>query len=66
MKDELERFIKNQFNITENTEFKFHEMCGLMFVFKQTFFNIDEKITSAEIKPVGIIYEESNEYYFAP
>ena len=27
---------------------------------------IDEKISSAEIKPLGIIYEENGEYYLSP
>lgn len=56
----------DQFNIRKNVEFKFREIFGFTFVFRQTFFCIGEKVSSAEIKPVGIIYEENGEFYFAP
>ena len=66
MKDELEEFIKELVNLEEYSEYGFRKCCGLTFVFKSTFFRFHEKISSAEIRPVGIIYEENDEIYFAP
>ena len=66
MKDEIKNFIKDQLNITENIEYRFREMFGFTFVFRETFYSFDEKVSSAEIKPAGIIYEENGEFYFAP
>ncbi len=66
MKDEIEDFIMDQFDITEDTTFEFREMCGFTFAFQKSIFEYEENYSSAEIKPVGIIYEENDEYYFAP
>ena len=54
------------FKINQDTEFKFKDSYGFTFVFEEDILRINEKISSAELKPVGIIYEENDEYYFAP
>ena len=54
------------FKITQDTEFKFKDSYGFTFVFEENIIRINEKISSVELKPVGIIYEENDEYYFAP
>ena len=54
------------FKITQDTEFKFKDSYGFTFVFEENILRINEKISSVELKPVGIIYEENDEYYFAP
>jgi len=62
MKDEL----MDMFSINETCNFEFREVCGFTFVFKTRILTINDKLTSASIKPVGIIYEENGEYYMAP
>ena len=54
------------FKITQDTEFKFKDSYGFTFVFEENILRINEKISSVELKPIGIIYEENDEYYFAP
>ena len=54
------------FKINQDTEFKFKDSYGFTFVFEENILRINEKISSTELKPVGIIYEENGEYYFAP
>ena len=54
------------FKINQDTEFKFKDSYGFTFVFEENILRINEKISSAELKPIGIIYEENGEYYFAP
>ena len=54
------------FKINQDTEFKFKDSYGFTFVFEENILRINEKISSVELKPVGIIYEENGEYYFAP
>ena len=54
------------FKITQDTEFKFKDSYGFTFVCEENILRINEKISSVELKPVGIIYEENDEYYFAP
>lgn len=66
MKDEIVEFITDQFNIDSNITFEFHESCGFTFVFKKSVYTYHEKYSSAEIKPVAIIYEENGEFYLAP
>ena len=54
------------FKINQDTEFKFKDLYGFTFVFEENILRINEKISSAELKPVGIIYEDNGEYYIAP
>lgn len=62
MLDEL----KKLFNINETIEVDFVEKYGFTFVFERKIIHINDLIASAEIKPLGIIYEENDEFYFAP
>ena len=50
--------------IIKKIEFK--DKYNLTFVFSSKFFTINDKITSSEIEPTGIIYCEKSDYYFAP
>ena len=56
--------LKRHFDI--DSDYQFREVCGLTFVFKRNFISIKDKLSSAEIKPVGIIYTEKGQEYFAP
>ena len=66
MKEKIEEFLNDLLEINEKSTYRFKILCGLTFVFKETIFEHDKRISSAEIKPVGIIYEENDEFYFAP
>ena len=48
------------------SEYLFSKKYGFTFVFRRDITLINNQLTSAEIKPIGIIYEENDEYYFAP
>lgn len=61
-----DNFLKDLFKITEDTSFEFKEICGFTFAFMTKTTLINNKISSYEIQPVGIIYVENDEYYFAP
>jgi len=62
MKDEL----MDMFSINKTIGFEFREVCGFTFAYKTRVLTMKDKLTSASITPVGIIYEENGEYYFAP
>lgn len=62
----IEGFIENLLEIKKIEEYDFHEIYGFTFVFKKKFLFINDYSSSAEIRPLGIIYEESGEYYLAP
>ena len=66
MKYEIVDFITGQFDIDEITTFEFRKICGFIFVFQKSIFTYHENYTSAEIRPVAIIYEENGEFYLAP
>lgn len=66
MKDEIIDFLSGELDMEGNVEFEFRELYGFTFVFQKWFLTYEEKYSSAEIKPVGIIYEENGEYYLAP
>ena len=66
MKDRILKDLEEIFNIHEDMKIEFIEICGFTFVFITRIFTINEQLSSAEIKPVGIIYEENDQYYFAP
>lgn len=66
MADEIKEFIEDLFEIYEKTEYEFECRYGFTFVFKRSFIIMKEKVTSIEIKPIAIIYEENGEYYLAP
>ena len=58
--------IKDIFEIRQENQYEFKKVFGFTFVFKTTMTMLRKKISSVEIKPIGIIYEENDEYYFAP
>ena len=62
MKDE----IFETFKINETTTYEFRKICGFTFAFRTRMLTIRDKLTSAEIRPVGILYEENDEFYLAP
>ncbi|MBQ8017814.1 MAG: hypothetical protein IJ258_06875 [Methanobrevibacter sp.] len=59
-------FLKDLFEIREDTTFEFKEICGFTFAFMTKTTLIKDKISAYEIIPIGIIYTENDEYYFAP
>ncbi len=66
MSDDILREMKNVFGIDDDIGYEFKEVCGLTFVFRTRITRINGEINSAEIRPSGIIYEENDQYYFAP
>ena len=66
MKDRILKDLEEIFNINEDMKIEFKAMCGFTFVFITRIFAINDKLSSAEINPAGIIYDENGQYYFAP
>ena len=66
MDENIEKFIEDTLKIENETSYQFKEICGFTFVFKQTTIILRGRIASCEIKPVGIIYSENDEIYYAP
>lgn len=66
MDKEVKEFLDEMLEITEDIEYVFEKRFGLTFVFRRDITFIRDEITSAEIIPIGIIYEENDQYYFAP
>ena len=66
MKDEIEKFITDLFSIDEHESFEFKTLYGFTFAFKRTVFEVNGMISSEELSPAGIIFEENDEIYFAP
>lgn len=66
MDREINKFIEDTLGIKIIEEYEFKKIYGLTFVFKRAISTINERISSAEIRPVGIIYEENGQYYLAP
>lgn len=66
MKYDVEKFITDLFKIDKHENFEFKTLYGFTFVFKRTIFVMNGNISSAELSPAGIIFEENDEIYFAP
>lgn len=66
MDKHIKRIIDYIFDFTTKSEYAFREVCGFTFVFRRDITTLNNELTSAEIIPIGIIYEENDEYYFAP
>ena len=62
MKDESNDLI----NITESVEYEFKKLYGFVIAFRRQTLTVNDIISSASIKPQGIIYKENDEFYFAP
>lgn len=61
----IEDLLDDLFDIKTYTTYHFREIHGLTFAFCEKIVRINDKISSAEIRPAGIIYEENGEYYLA-
>lgn len=66
MDKRIKSFIEDTLNIKKISRYDFREICGFTFVFESDIIIIKEKVSSASIMPVGIIYEENDEFYYAP
>lgn len=66
MDKDVEEFIEDLLDIKKIGRYGFREIYGFTFVFKEEIFLINDHRSSAEIRPIGIIYEENGEYYLAP
>ena len=66
MDKEVEDFIEDLLEIKKIGKYDFREIYGFTFVFKKKIMLFNDYNSSAEIRPIGIIYEENDEYYFAP
>ena len=66
MSDNVLEEIRETFGITQETIIEFKELYGFTFVFKKRILYFRDYVASAEISPLGIIYDENGEYYFAP
>lgn len=66
MDREIKKFVEYILDIKTTEEYQFCECCGFTFVFKKEFTYINSQNSSAEIKPIAIIYEENGEYFLAP
>ena len=66
MSDNILKDIENLLELKYDTAYDFKEIYGLTFAFKIIVIRFRGRKSSAEISPVGIIYEENGEYYLAP
>ena len=66
MSDDIIRDLQNIFEIKEENYYEFKEVYGLTFVFQTKIHHIKGILSSAEIRPLGIIYTENEEFYFVP
>lgn len=62
----IREFAESLFDIEIKKEYHFKKMYGFTFAFESEFCIINNNVTSASISPVGIIYEENDQYYLAP
>lgn len=58
--------IEYLFDFNIKSEYLFKKLYGLTFVFRKNLVLINDELSSAEIHPLGIIYEENDEFYYAP
>lgn len=66
MDEFIKKFVYDVLDIKEITEYEFVEKYGFTFVVKREVTHINDKLSSVEIIPLGIIYDENGEYYYAP
>lgn len=66
MEDRITKFVYDTFEITRDSKYHFKKLYGLTLVFKDDVITIKNRVSSYSLKPVGIIYEENKEFYFAP
>lgn len=63
---EIEDILKDFLPLEEITEISFKKVCGFYFAYRTTDIIIKDEISSIQITPVAIIYEENGEFYLAP
>lgn len=63
--NDIEELIKDFTGITVIKEIDFKKVCGFYFAVETAYIIIKDEISSSEIKPVAIIYEENDQYYLA-
>ena len=61
-----DNILKDIFEIRQENQYEFKKVFGFTFVFKKRILYFRDNVASAEISPLGIIYDENGEYYFAP
>ena len=66
MATKIEEYIQDTFGIAKINEYEYASKFGLTFVFRRQIITLKNRISSCEIDPVGIIFEENGKYYFAP
>ena len=66
MDKHVKNFVYDFLNIKEIIKYEFKTICGFTFIFKKEEMQMNNRISSLEIMPIGIIYEENDEYYLAP
>ena len=62
----LKNFVEEFLDIDEISDYQYKEVCGFTFVFKREITVLNDRISSADIRPIAIIYEENGQYYLAP
>lgn len=62
----VQQIMEEFFDFNMSTEYIFRKIYGFTFVFRRDFAIINDQISSAAIEPLGIIYEENDEFYYAP
>jgi hypothetical protein len=65
MDDDIKQLFEGILRIEEVTDYHYREVCGFTFVFKRVDLFINDEISTCEIKPIAIIYEENGEYYLS-
>lgn len=66
MSDDIFEDLRKIFEIKQDIIIEFKEVYGFTFVFSTRIHTLKDGTSSGEIKPLGIIYNENGEYYFAP
>ena len=66
MDEFIKNFITDSLDLKEEKDYEFKEIYGFTFVFKRSIISFNERISSGEIRPAGIIYRQHGEIYFAP
>ncbi|KZX13245.1 hypothetical protein [Methanobrevibacter oralis] len=60
------KILKDVFEITSKERISFREIFGLTFVFKTSKISYKNSHFNGEVKAIGIIYKENEDYFFAP
>lgn len=66
MSDNILEDIEEYLELKNYVDYEFKKEYGLTFAFRRQIVMIKGQVSSAEIAPVGIIYEENGQYYLAP